>query len=475
MESLLKSQYNVLLTGQSGSGKTSTVANMLASLDKRQITQNIQINFSARTTSLRVQQVIEDQLIQKGKTYLPQIGRQGIIYVDDLNMPAKDQYECSQPIEFVRFFMDTKGFYDRKDLFWKNVENTCILSSCAQPGGGRETLTTRLTTSFVMFAQPEAEDEGLLKIYNTILEGYLAYPDNKYPKDIIQSSAGVVKALIQIYHNLASILKPTPSKLHYSFNLRDVSKVIQGLMRGSSKILKTSEEFVRLFIHEVMRVFADRTVNAFDNEQVCKCVQEVLNTCPGTGMKKQLVYEQLFEDDGTPKQFDDTPPANAEFTEIWGNYMRFGTPLEERVYEAKELKQVQTTVYQYLDQYNTESGKQKMNLVLFNDAIMYVSKIARILSSERGNLLNVGVGGSGRKSLTRLAAHICEYSVESIQLKKGYSQSDFHEDVKGLYLRCGLKNENIVFLLDESQLVSGAILEDVNNILNSGLISNLFD
>lgn len=62
-----------------------------------------------------------------------------------------------------------------------------------------------------------------------------------------------------------------------------------------------------------------------------------------------------------------------------------------------------------------------MNLVLFNDAIMYVSKIARILSSERGNLLNVGVGGSGRKSLTRLAAHICEYSVESIQLKKGYS------------------------------------------------------
>lgn len=63
MESLLKSQYNVLLTGQSGSGKTSTVANMLASLDKRQITQNIQINFSARTTSLRVQQVIEDQLI----------------------------------------------------------------------------------------------------------------------------------------------------------------------------------------------------------------------------------------------------------------------------------------------------------------------------------------------------------------------------------------------------------------------------
>ena len=55
-----------------------------------------------------------------------------------------------------------------------------------------------------------------------------------------------------------------------------------------------------------------------------------------------------------------------------------------------------------------------MNLVLFDDAVMYVSKIARILSSERGNLLNVGVGGSGRKSLTKLAAHMCEYKIASI-------------------------------------------------------------
>lgn len=50
-----------------------------------------------------------------------------------------------------------------------------------------------------------------------------------------------------------------------------------------------------------------------------------------------------------------------------------------------------------------------MNLVLFEDAVNYVSKIARILSCERGNLLNVGVGGSGRKSLTRLAACMCEF------------------------------------------------------------------
>ena len=65
--------------------------------------------------------------------------------------------------------------------------------------------------------------------------------------------------------------------------------------------------------------------------------------------------------------------------------------------------------------------------------------------------------------------------METIQLKKGYNQQDFHNDCRELYLRCGLKQENIVFLLDESQLVSSAILEDINNILNSGVISNMFD
>ena len=77
--------------------------------------------------------------------------------------------------------MDTKGFYDRKEWFWKTVEKTTLLSSCAPPGGGRETLTARITSSFTMITQPESEDESLVKIYNTILESYFAYGDYKYP------------------------------------------------------------------------------------------------------------------------------------------------------------------------------------------------------------------------------------------------------------------------------------------------------
>ena len=86
----------------------------------------------------------------------------------------------------------------------------------------------------------------------------------------------------------------------------------------------------------------------------------------------------------------------------------------------------------YLEDYNMNTTSI-MRLVFFKDAIEHVSRISRILRQPRGNAMLVGVGGSGKQSLTRFACFIGELKCFQIELKKGYGMNDFREDLKKLY------------------------------------------
>jgi len=86
------------------------------------------------------------------------------------------------------------------------------------------------------------------------------------------------------------------------------------------------------------------------------------------------------------------------------------------------------------------------------DAIAHVLRINRILESPRGNALLVGVGGSGKQSLSRLAAFISSLEVFQITLRKGYGIPDLKLDLGSLYMKAGVKNIGIVLLMTDAQV-----------------------
>lgn len=86
----------------------------------------------------------------------------------------------------------------------------------------------------------------------------------------------------------------------------------------------------------------------------------------------------------------------------------------------------------------------------------------------------LGVGGSGRHSAARLAAHIADYEVFTIEISRNYSATDWRDDMKRLLLKTGLDGKPTVFLFSDTQIKMESFMEDISMLLNSGDLPNIF-
>ena len=445
---LMKARKHTLLVGGVGNGKTSCAQLVLNSFDES--IAKLVLNFSAQTSSNNVQDIIEGKLEKRTKeNFGPPGGKKMITLIDDLNMPQKDLFGSHPPLELLRMWMDYGFWYDREKQVSKNIQDMHILACMGPPGGGRTEISGRFQSQFHVINCTQASEGDLKKIFSTLLNLKLV----EFDDDDIKKLGDIMTAmLIGIFNTISDVLLPTPSKPVYLFNMRDMSKVVQGVLQADKDYFDTRDSMLRLFVHETTRVFGDRLNTLEDRAWLQDQLDAKLQSSCDTK------WSSLFKDGGTMTNF--------------GSFMR---PMENPPYEEiLDHSALKFKLEESLEDYNTESGGVEMKLVLFKDAIDHVCKINRVLKQPRGNMLLVGVGGSGRQSLTRLASSMAEMKVFSIEITKQYKTLEFHEDLKMLFVAAGVEKKQMVFLFNDTQVVQESFLEDINNILTSGEVPNLF-
>ena len=208
----------------------------------------------------------------------------------------------------------------------------------------------------------------------------------------IQDAAGdLTDVTLDLYNYILEKLPPTPSRFHYIFNLRDLSRIYEGILCSTADKFKTQGDFIRLWRNEALRILHDRLISEEDKTVVIEKMNELVLE------KYELSQEQILRD---PILFGDYLNASEELgLDENGNEK----PKTLRLYEdVKSYVDVKPVFDSILELYNSEH--KTMNLVFFEDALEHLTRIHRIIRLDQGNALLVGVGGSGKQSLSRLAA-----------------------------------------------------------------------
>jgi len=276
----------------------------------------------------------------------------------------------------------------------------------------------------------------------------------KFKATIFDLCAPIIKKTTALFYEVERAFRKTALNFHYEFNVRHLTNIFQGLLVAKSDIIKEPENLAKLWVHECERIFGDRLVSAEHLAQYRNIMSDICKS------------EKAFTKANLGKYFAAPKP---EFL----GFGYFVQSLDDKIYDQfPNMDLLNTRLNEALREYNDTNPV--MDLVLFEDAAKHLTKITRILNADQGHALLVGVGGSGKQSLSKLSSAICQYNLVSIVISSSYGIGDLKADLQNYYIKAGQKDEGLCFLFTEGQITNERFLVFLNDLLASGEIADLF-
>ena len=444
----------ILFIGERGTAKTVTLDKFVASLPVDDF-KKLKIIMSSNTKSHEVRKFLDCSIEKRvGNRFGAPSGKKLNIFVDDMHMPQVDPYGTQQPIALLLTLLDHGFMYTRNknDIIQKYIKDISMVAAMGLPTGGIHPVDPRFIARFSTFYLAGSSDDVLRSIFSKII-------GCRNPDCNVKSSEQITKisiSTVKVFRCLIHSFPPTPSKLHYLFNMRDLGKVCEGICFTDPKIFHNERDLVRLWRHEMRCVFFDRLVT-----------------------KDDYTLANTYLSDEIQRSFGDSSEYALRDPIVFGDFSESVELLIDEQSCAREYKDLGGYDYvgniftQILESYNSSKNKEPLSIVLFEMALSHLVRICRVLRNPRGHLFLIGVGGSGKQSLSRLAAYTCGLQIFEITLNRGYSEVDFQEDLKKLFKQ--LCTIPVLFIFSDSHVLQEKFLDYISSMLTIGIPPRLFN
>ena len=455
--------HNVMLLGVQGSAKSTLIFSVLKKKNPEEFVIS-NFNFSFSSTPQIFQKSVEASVDKRGgSNFGPPAGKQMTMFIDDLSMPETNEWGDQITNELFRTIIENNGFYSlEKPGEFLNLIDIKYMAAMIHPGGGRNDIPNRLKRHFVTFNCTMPTDSAIDHIFNTIARGHYC-TEKGFKSNVMDCVEQLVPLTRVIWKKTKEKMLPTPANFHYVFNMRDLKRVWQGMIGTIPTVIANPKTLICLWKHELYRVIADRFTSENDKKwfeyTIIKTLLDELGEEIALEAKDSKYFVDFMRDAPEPTG-EEGGDADLESPKIY-------EPMETFVPVIQRL-----TTFQ--DQYNDILRGSAMDLVFFPDAIVNLIKISRIIRHPGGHMVLVGVGGSGKQSLTKLASFIANYRTFQITLTRNYNVTNFVEDLKLMYRTTGITGTGTTFLLTEQDIKDEAFLEYINTVLSGGLITGLY-
>lgn len=432
----------LLLCGPPGSGKTMTLFSALRKLPNMEV---VGLNFSSATTPdlliKTFEQYCEYKKTLNGVIMSPsQIGRWLVVFCDEINLPAPDQYGTQRAISFLRQLVEHNGFWRTSDKTWITLDRIQFVGACNPPtDAGRTPLGRRFLRHAPLIMVDYPGEVSLQQIYGTFNTAVL-----KIIPMLRGYSESLTKAMVQFY--LESQARFTPKiQPHYVYSPRELTRWVRGVYEAIKPLENLSVEgLVRIWAHEALRLFQDRLVEEDERQWTADSV-------------RRIALEHF-------PTIDDQQALKAPI--LFSNWLsRHYIPVEQE--ELREF--VKARLKTFCDE------EVDVPLVLFNDVLEHALRIDRVFRQPQGHLILIGVSGSGKTTLSRFVAWMNGLKVFQIKVHGKYSAEDFDDDLRTVLRRAGCKGEKICFIMDESNVLDSGFLERMNTLLANAEVPGLFE